>query len=117
VRLGGRGGGSGGSSVRGDIHFETVFFKKIGDLCVFIGDRELRQIAQHRRPDLILKLGGSFHLLLLCLELLLLGLNSELMRLDFILLLEQSAFGALVGPSSDEEPETKKQRKAAGCCG
>lgn len=117
MRLRSRSGGSGWGSVRGDIHFEAVFLKKIGDLCVFIGDRELRQIAQHCRPDLILKLGGSFHLLLLCLELLLLGLNGELVRLNFILLLEQFAFGALVGPSSDEEPDTEKQRKAAGCCG
>ena len=111
MRLGCRG------SVRGDIHFKAVFFKKIGDLSVFIGDRKLRQIAQHRRPDLVLKLGSSLHLLLLGLELLLLGLDGELVRLNFILLLEQFAFGALVGPSSDEEPEAKKQRKAAGGCG
>jgi hypothetical protein len=51
------------------------------------------------------------------LELLLLGLNGELVCLNFILLLEQFAFGALVGPSSNEEPDTKKQREAAGCCG
>ena len=89
------------------IHFQAVFFKELGDLGVFVGDGKLSKIAQHRRPNLILKLGGSFELLLLGLELLLLGLNCELVGLDFILLLEQFAFEALVGPSSDEEPEAE----------
>jgi hypothetical protein len=52
-------------------------------------------------------LGGTFDLLLLSLKLLLLGLDRELVGLDFILLFEQFALEALVGPSSDKEPEAE----------
>ena len=82
------------------VHFQAVFFEKLGDLVVFVGDGKLCEVTQHRGSDLILKLGGTFDLLLLSLELLLLGL-------DFILLLEQFALEALVGPSSDKEPEAE----------
>ena len=89
------------------VHFQAVFFEKLGDLVVFVGDGKLRKVAQHRGSDLILKLGSTFDLLLLSLELLLLGLDRELVGLDFILLLEQFAFEALVGPSSNKEPEAE----------
>ena len=89
------------------VHFQAVFFEKLGDLAVFVGDGKLREVSQHCGSDLILKLGGAFDLLLLSLELLLLGLDRELVGLDFILLLEQFAFEALVGPSSDKEPEAE----------
>ena len=89
------------------VHFQAVFFEKLGDLVVFVGDGKLSEVSQHRGSDLVLKLGGTFDLLLLSLELLLLGLYRELVGLDIILLLEQFALEALVGPSSDKEPEAE----------
>ena len=89
------------------VHFQAVFFEKLGDLVVFVGDGKLSEVSQHRGSDLVLKLGGTFDLLLLSLELLLLGLYRELVGLDIILLLEQFALEALVGPSPDKEPEAE----------
>jgi hypothetical protein len=92
-----------------DVHFHAVFFEQFGDFVVFVGDRELGQIAQHGGPDLVLELGGRLNLLLLGLELLLLALDGELMGLDIVLQLEKLVFEALVGPGSDKKPDAQEQ--------
>ena len=98
------------------VHFQAVFFEKLGDLGVFVGDGKLRKVAQHRGSDLILKLGGTFDLLLLSLELLLLGLDRELMGLDFILLALETPLQALVAPIGYKKPKAKQDGQGAGCC-
>jgi hypothetical protein len=100
-----------------EVHFHTVFFKQFGDFVVFVGDRELGQIAQHGGPDLVLELSGGFDLLLLGLKLLLLVLDGELMGLDIILQLEKLGFETLVGPGSDKKPDAQEQGEAARGCG
>ena len=98
-------------------HLEAVFFQELGDFLVFVGDGNFGEVAEHGGPDLVGKLGAGVDLLLLGLELLLLGLNGELAGLDFVLLVLEFPLGALVAPSSNEEPKTQDNGESCRCGG
>jgi len=88
--------------------FDAVFFEQCGDLLVFVLELQSREIANHRRPDLVCKLGCGVDELLLGLQLLLLALDCELAGLDFILLFLKALLKALVVPIGHKEPKAEE---------
>ena len=88
--------------------FDAVFFKECGDLLVFVLELQGREIANHRRPDLVCELGCRVDELLLGLQLLLLALNGQLVGLDFILLALEAPLEALVAPIGYKEPKAEE---------
>ena len=88
--------------------FDAVFFEKCGDLLVFVLELQGREIANHRRPDLVCELGCRVDELLLGLQLLLLALNGQLVGLDFILLALEAPLEALVAPIGHKEPKAEE---------
>ena len=88
--------------------FDAVFFEKCGDLLVFVLELQGREIANHRRPDLVCELGCGVDELLLGLQLLLLALDCELAGLDFILLFLKTSLKVLVAPIGHKEPKAKE---------
>jgi hypothetical protein len=88
--------------------FDAVFFKKCGDLLVFVLELQGREIANHRWSDLICELGCGVDKLLLRLQLLLLALNGQLVGLDLILLALETSLEALVAPIGYKEPKAEE---------
>jgi hypothetical protein len=88
--------------------FDAVFFEKCGNLLVFVLKLQGREIANHRRPDLVCELGCGVDELLLGLQLLLLTLNCHLVGLDFILLILEAALKTLVAPIGYKKPKAEE---------
>jgi hypothetical protein len=88
--------------------FDAVFFEKCGNLLVFVLELQGREIANHRRPDLVCKLGCGVDELLLGLQLLLLTLDCHLVGLDFILLILKAALKTLVAPIGYKKPKAEE---------
>ena len=88
--------------------FDAVFFEKCGNLLVFVLELQGREIANHRRPDLVCELGCGVDELLLGLQLLLLALDCELTGLDFTLLFLKVSLKALVAPIGYKEPKAEE---------
>ena len=86
--------------------FDAVFLEKRGDLLILVLELQSGEVADHRGADLVCELGGRVDELLLCLQLLLLTLNGQLMGLDFILLGLESACETLVAPVGYKKPKT-----------
>jgi hypothetical protein len=88
--------------------FDAVFFEKCGNLLVFVLELQGREIANHRRPDLVCELGCGVDELLLGLQLLLLTLDCHLVGLNFILLVLEASLKALVAPIGYKKPKAEE---------